>query len=126
MKDEFDGAYTNYRYNNDSKVYTFHRLNANPTKSRKPRSASAKPFIPKPRPPTRYRKRAQKQIHNQKAKNKGKGEEVVAEEEGEDTKGGDTDISSNIGGSGEDTDSERDMPRNPWDLPYRPRKLRGG
>jgi hypothetical protein len=43
---------------------------------------------------------------------------VAAEEEGEDTKGGaedegDTDISSNIGGSGEDTDSKRDIPRNP-------------
>jgi len=43
---------------------------------------------------------------------------VVAEEEGEDTKGGvedkgDIDISSNIRGSREDTDSERDMPRNP-------------
>jgi hypothetical protein len=131
MKDEFDGAYMNYRYNNDSKVYTFYRLNANPTKSGKPRSISAKPFILKPRPPTRYRKRAQKQIYDQKAKNKGKGEEVAAEEEGEDTEGGvedegDIDISSDIRGSGVDTDSERDVPRNPWDLPYRPRKLRGG
>jgi len=40
------------------------------------------------------------------------------EEEGKDTKGGaedegDIDISSNIGGSREDTDSERDIPRNP-------------
>ena len=125
MKDEFDGACTNCRYNDDGKVCTFHRLNANPTKSGKPRSASAKPFTPKPRPPTRYRKRAQKQIHDQK------GEEVAAEEEGENTEGGaedegDTDISSDIGGSGEDTDSERDVPRNPWDLPYGPRKLRGG
>jgi len=56
---------------------------------------------------------------------------VAVEEEGEDTKGGaedegDTDISSNIGGSREDIDSERDMPYNPWDLLYRPRKLRGG
>jgi hypothetical protein len=56
---------------------------------------------------------------------------VAAEEEGEDTKGGvedkgDIDISSNIRGSREDTDSERDIPYNPWDLPYRPRKLRGG
>jgi hypothetical protein len=64
VKDEFDGAYTNYRYNNNSKVYTFYRLNTNPTKSRKPRSVSAKPFILKPRLPIRYRKRVQKQIHN--------------------------------------------------------------
>jgi hypothetical protein len=55
---------------------------------------------------------------------------VVAEEEGEDIEGGaedegDTDISSDIG-SGKDTDSERDVPRNLWDLPYGLRKLRGG
>jgi hypothetical protein len=54
----------------------------------------------------------------------------VAAEEGEDTEGGaedegDTDISSDIG-SGEDTDSEQDVPRNPWDLPYGPCKLKGG
>jgi hypothetical protein len=130
VEDEFDGACTNCRYNDEGKVCTFHRLNANPTKSGKPRSASAKPFTPKPRTPTRYRKRAQKQIQDQKAGNKGKGKEVVAEEEGEDTKGGaedegDTDNSSDIG-SGGDTDSEQDVPRNPWDLSYGPRKLRGG
>jgi len=43
---------------------------------------------------------------------------VAAEEEGEDTKGGaedegNIDISSNIGGNREDTDSKRDVPRNP-------------
>jgi hypothetical protein len=125
MEGEFDGACTNCRYNDDGKVCTFHRLNANPTKSGKPRSASAKPFTPKPRPPTRYRKRAQKQIQDQKAN----GKEVAAEEEGEDTGGeeeeGDVDNSSDIG-STEDTDSEGDVPRNPWDLPYGPRKLKGG
>ena len=58
------------------------------------------------------------------------GKEVIVEE-GEDTRGegdkGDIDNSSNIG-STEDIESEgdRDVPRNPWDLPYGPRKLRGG
>jgi len=64
MKDEFDSTYINYRYNNDNKVYIFYRLNTNPIKSRKPRSVSIKPFTLKPRLPIRYRKRAQKQIHD--------------------------------------------------------------
>ena len=55
----------------------------------------------------------------------------VAVEEGEDTRGerneGDIDNSSNIG-STEDIESkgDRDVPRNLWDLPYGPCKLRGG
>jgi hypothetical protein len=58
------------------------------------------------------------------------GKEVIVEE-GKDTGGeknkGDIDNSSNIG-STENTESEGDgdMPRNPWNLPYGPRKLRGG
>ena len=58
------------------------------------------------------------------------GKKVVAEE-GEDTRGEgdeeDVDNSSNIG-STEDIESEGDgdVPRNPWDLPYGPRKLREG
>jgi hypothetical protein len=58
------------------------------------------------------------------------GKKVIAEE-GEDTRGegdkGDIDNSSNLG-STEDIESEGDgdVPRNPWDLPYGSRKLRGG
>jgi hypothetical protein len=58
------------------------------------------------------------------------GKKVIAEkgkntrEEGDK---GDIDNSSNLGNT-EDIESEgdRDVPRNPWDLPYGPRKLRGG
>jgi hypothetical protein len=55
----------------------------------------------------------------------------VAVEESKDTRGegneGDIDNSNNID-STKDIESEgnRDMPRNPWDLPYGPCKLRGG
>jgi hypothetical protein len=58
------------------------------------------------------------------------GKEVLVEES-EDTRGeedkGNIDNSSNIGNT-EDIESEGDgdVPRNPWDLPYGPRKLRGG
>jgi hypothetical protein len=58
------------------------------------------------------------------------GKEIIVEES-KDTRGEgdeeDIDNSSNIG-STEDIESEgdRDVPRNPWDLPYGPRKLRGG
>jgi hypothetical protein len=58
------------------------------------------------------------------------GKKVIVEE-GEDTRGEgnkeDIDNSSNIG-STENIESEgdRDIPYNPWDLPYGPRKLRGG
>jgi hypothetical protein len=58
------------------------------------------------------------------------GKEVIVEKS-KDTRGegdeGDIDNSSNLG-STEDIESEGDgdMPRNLWDLPYGPRKLRGG
>jgi hypothetical protein len=57
---EFDRACCNCRYNSEESACTLHRQNAAPTDPRKPKSASAKPVPPPPRPVNRRTERADK------------------------------------------------------------------
>jgi hypothetical protein len=119
VQGKFDRACCNCRYNNGGRACTLHRLNAAPKDLAPPKSASAKPQPSKPRTPSKWSNKAKRLM-------KGEGER---EEEGEDEDeedNGDGDISSVIGDDSEDDDSEEGVPRNPWDLPYGPRKLKGG